>query len=112
MFRSLKINSFRMFTDKEIYLGRYVTALAGRNSTGKSTVLGMLGNSSELKKKEGATSTDGRFRAEFSELFKGSKQFDASGSNLFEINVTDANGNVAETCSFRTSWQKYDNAEI
>ncbi len=72
MFRSLKINSFRMFTDKEIYLGRYVTALAGRNSTGKSTVLGMLGNSSELKKKEGATYTDGRFRAEFSELFKGS----------------------------------------
>ena len=112
MFRSLKINSFRMFADKEIYLGRYVTALAGRNSTGKSTVLGMLGNSSELKKKEGATYTDGRFRAEFSELFKGSKQFDASGSNLFEINVTDADGNVVETCSFRTSWQKYDNAEI
>lgn len=111
MFRSLKINSFRMFSEKEIYLGRCVTALAGRNSTGKSTVLGMLGNSSELKKKEGATYTDGRFRAEFSELFKGSKEFDTSGSNLFEIAVTDDEGNAVETCSFRTSWQKYDKGE-
>lgn len=112
MFRSLKINHFRMFTNKEIYLGKYATALAGRNSTGKSTVLGMLGNSSELKKKDGATYTDGRFRAEFSELFKGSKQFDTPGSNLFEIVVTDVNDTIIETCSFRTSWQKYADDEL
>lgn len=107
MFRTIKINDFRQFRDKEVYLGKYVTVLAGRNSTGKSTILGLLGNSSEIKKTVGETYTQNRFRAEFCEIIKGSKQFDVTGSGKFQIIVDDENG-METTCDFRTTWQKYD----
>lgn len=107
MFQTIKINNFRQFRDKEIHLGKYVTILAGRNSTGKSTILGLLGNSSEIKKTIGETYTQNRFRAEFSEIIKGSKQFDITGSGRFQIVIDDENGKET-LCDFRTAWQKYD----
>lgn len=107
MFRAIKIKDFRQFQDKEIYLGQYVTVLAGRNSTGKSTILGLLANSSEIKKTVGETYTQNRFRSEFSEIIKGSKQFDVTGSGRFQIILDDGNG-TETTCDFRTAWQKYD----
>lgn len=107
MFRSIKIADFRQFHDDELFLGEYVTVLAGRNSTGKSTILGLLGNSAEIKKNAGVTYTDGRFRAEFSEIIKGSKEFDKTGSGRFQI-IVDGKNNSIITCDFRTGWQKYD----
>ena len=110
MFAKLSIHEFRLFDEQEILLGKYITVLAGRNSTGKSTILGMLGNSSEIKKKTGATYDGNRFRAEFSEIFKGSKQFDHTASNRFEISIIDKSGNE-QVCRFRTSWQRYSSEE-
>lgn len=74
MYKILKLNNFRQFNNMDIYLGRRLTVVAGRNSTGKSTILGILANSGELKKKDGTTYTEGQFRAEFSEIFHGSKK--------------------------------------
>lgn len=71
MYKLLKLNDFRQFKDMDISLGKRLTVLAGRNSTGKSTILGILANSGELKKKDGTTYADGQFRAEFSEIFHG-----------------------------------------
>ena len=73
MYKLLKLNDFRQFKNMDILLGKRLTVLAGRNSTGKSTILGVLANSGELKKKDGTTYSDGQFRAEFSEIFHGSK---------------------------------------
>ncbi len=106
MFKSININEFRQFSEKELFLGKYITVLAGRNSTGKSTILSLLGNSSELKKKTVETYTQNQFRAEFSEIIKGSKEFDKTGSNLFQITVLNAD-NKEVVCDFRTTWQKY-----
>ncbi len=50
MYKLLKLNDFRQFKDMDISLGKRLTVLAGRNSTGKSTILGILANSGELKK--------------------------------------------------------------
>lgn len=111
MYKELRIRDFRLFSTQEIKLGKYITVLAGRNSTGKSTILGMLGNSSELKKKDGVTYTGGQFRAEFSEVFKGSKNFDRSSSAQFELLMSNNGVGITEQCSFRTSWQKYNNEE-
>ena len=71
MFKDIRIKDFRLFKEQKIVLGRQITVLCGRNSTGKSTILGMLANSGELKKKDGTTYTNKAFKAEFSELFKG-----------------------------------------
>ena len=53
MYKLLKLNDFRQFKNMDILLGKRLTVLAGRNSTGKSTILGVLANSGELKKKDG-----------------------------------------------------------
>ena len=106
MYKNLKIKDFRQFQDKEILLGKRITVLAGRNSTGKSTILGLLANSGELKKKDGTTFTGRQFRAEFSEILRGSKKYDASGSERIKIEVVDDDENVVDYRSFRTAWQK------
>ena len=105
MYKILKLNNFRQFNNMDIYLGRRLTVVAGRNSTGKSTILGILANSGELKKKDGTTYTEGQFRAEFSEIFHGSKKYDASGSDRIQIDIVDENDNLLDYRKFRTAWQ-------
>ena len=111
MYSLLKINNFRQFNDTEIVLGKRLTVIAGKNSTGKSTILGILANSGELKKKDGMTYANGQFRAEFGEIFHGSKKFDASGSDRIHIDVVDDNGNKIDYRKFRTAWQNDNGKE-
>ena len=108
MYKKIQIKDFRLFQNQTILLGKYLTVLSGRNSTGKSTILGMIANSGELKKKDGVTYSSKAFRAEFSELFKGSRQFDNIGPDRFEITLSDENGNETDYRSFRTAWQTKD----
>lgn len=108
MYKSLKINEFRQFHNIDILLGNRITVIAGRNSTGKSTILGILANSGELKKKDGTTFSNRQFRAEFSEIFNGSKKYDASGSDRIMIEIADENSNVVDYRKFRTAWQNND----
>ena len=108
MYKKIHINDFRLFQNQTLLLGKYLTVLSGRNSTGKSTILGMIANSGELKKKDGVTYSSKPFRAEFSELFKGSRQFDQIGPDRFTITLSDENGNEIDYRSFRTAWQTKD----
>lgn len=108
MYKKIQINDFRLFQDQTLLLGKYLTVLSGRNSTGKSTILGMIANSGELKKKDGVTYSSKPFRAEFSELFKGSRRFDHIGPNRFTITLSDESGNETDYRSFRTAWQTKD----
>ena len=105
MYKSLIINDFRQFNNMKISLGKRLTVIAGRNSTGKSTILGILANSGELKKKDGTTYANGQFRAEFSEILHGSKRFDASGSDRIQIDIVDEKDNLIDYRKFRTAWQ-------
>ena len=105
MYKKIKINDFRLFHNQTILLGKYLTVLSGRNSTGKSTILGMIANSGELKKKDGITYSSRQFRAEFSELFKGSHKYDRTGADKFTITLSDENGYETDYRSFRTAWQ-------
>lgn len=105
MYKSLIINEFRQFHNIDILLGNRITVIAGRNSTGKSTILGILANSGELKKKDGTTYSNKQFRAEFSEIINGSKKYDASGSDRIIIEIADENNHVVDYRKFRTTWQ-------
>ena len=105
MYKKIQINNFRLFQNQTILLGKYLTVLSGRNSTGKSTILGMIANSGELKKKNGVTYSSKAFRADFSELFKGSRQFDHVGADRFTITLCDDEGVETDYRSFRTAWQ-------
>lgn len=108
MIHSLEINDFRGFNNKSITLGKYITAISGRNGLGKSTILALLGNSCELKIKDGKTIFNTQFRTEFSEIFKASKEFDKSGANKCKINFSSITrpNIINDTKVCRVTWQK------
>ncbi|MDR1533790.1 MAG: ATP-binding protein [Planctomycetota bacterium] len=104
MLEKLHLKDFRIFNDKTVTLGRAITAIAGHNATGKSTLLGIIGNACELKGKAGKTVTGGLFRTEFSDIFKGSRQHDGTGQ-IGSLSVRE--GGEDRDIQLRVAWQKY-----
>jgi predicted ATPase len=47
--------SFRMLKNITINIADRITVIAGHNGIGKSTILGLIANGSEIKKKDGET---------------------------------------------------------
>ena len=102
--RKLHISKFRNFSETDIYFGEYVTAIAGQNGVGKSNILGLVANCIQYKKagrQKVTLFTPKLFRAEFHELFKGSQEYDKSGSNLLCFTFSDG-----DTRKCRITWQK------
>ena len=97
----LSLGDFRLFNNAEVYIGKMVTAIAGNNGTGKSTVLGILANSSQLKGKK--TLLGKPYRGEFSELFSADKDHDPTGQKVHMW--YEEKGSELEA-DFRTGWQK------
>lgn len=97
----LSLGDFRLFNGAEVYIGKMVTAIAGNNGTGKSTVLGILANSSQLKGKK--TLLGKPYRGEFSELFSADKDHDPTGQ---KIHMWYKEKGVELEADFRTGWQK------
>jgi predicted ATPase len=96
----LFIEDFRQFRNCEIVIGNKLTAVAGNNGTGKSTILGLLANSSQLSGKK--TYIGKTFRGEFSELFSGSPEHDPTGS---KIRLDYEERGRKKSVVFRTAWQ-------
>lgn len=108
MFLELQLDDFRIFKNQKIKLGKTMTAIAGHNATGKSTILGILGNSSELKSKYGTTITDKQFKTEFSELFKGSKHHDKEKGTIGSILYKHPSLQDPLLIKLRVTWQKWN----
>ena len=60
-------NGFRNLHDLTIEIADRITVIGGHNGIGKSTILGLIANGSELKIHR--TLLDNSFRADFSEIF-------------------------------------------
>lgn len=60
---------FRMFKNITINISERLTVIAGHNGIGKSTLLGLIANGSELKSTEGKTLLKRSFQAQLHELF-------------------------------------------
>ena len=99
-FSKIVIHSFRRFSEDEIRIGRKVTAIAGNNGTGKSTVLGILANSSQLSGYK--TYLGKAFKGEFAELFSGTPDHDPTGQKTELFYSSRGNEDSVE---FRTAWQ-------
>lgn len=107
MFTKLNLDDFRIFKNQTIHIGNTITAIAGQNATGKSTILGILGNACELKTKFGTTITDKQFKTEFSELFKGSKTFDKHSGDIGTIFYHQSMDSEEIPVTLRVTWQKW-----
>ncbi len=105
MINKIRIDSFRMFNNLEFQLGKRITAIAGVNAIGKSTLLGIIGHLVESKEKN----IFGKpFRTEFSEIFKTTRTNDPTGSHKGEIFFSAPNSfdEIHSTATFRSTWQK------
>ena len=84
---SIEIDRFRNFTPMTIELGRYITVISGQNGTGKSTLLGMLGQPFGMI---GLKDVFGRdMRAKFTDMFKLSPNHDIPGQHIYYVNLRD-----------------------
>lgn len=107
--RAIKLNlgDFRLFNGAEVYIGKRLTAIAGNNGTGKSTILGLLANSSALKKKRSLL--DKPYRGEFSELFSADKEHDPAGK---KVRLEYEEHGTRSVVEFRTAWQSGDRFRV
>lgn len=60
---------FRMLGNMTLEIADRITVIAGHNGIGKSTILGLIANGSEIKKNQGTTLFSLAFQAQFHELF-------------------------------------------
>jgi len=90
LIRSIEIEKFRSFQNVSFELGKRITAIAGRNATQKTTVLGMLGQPFTINKgnpMHGCKTIDGyNFRSQFGEKFKISNTHDTIGEHKWKLN--------------------------
>lgn len=110
---SLHIERFRPFNKNDFKIGKYVTAIAGFNCTGKSTILGLLGHCGELKGYKPLLHSG--FRAELSEIIKFSDNHDKKISDIGTITFEDlsgaANSGYPDSISYRSTWQKHGDSK-
>lgn len=86
---NLQITKFRHLNDINVVLGNRLTAIAGQNGTGKSTILGLLGHVCK-EKTNFKTFDNKRFETDYSEIFKFSfPNFDKPKEHLYEVNFSD-----------------------
>lgn len=108
----LDIKNFRAFEGEYSFeFVRGVNCLSGHNATGKSTILAILSNCGELKKKDGEQLNGKAFRGEYSQLIKGDVNKDKTGDvcklyfdDLPKVSEDKSNPFVNEL-SFRATYQ-------
>lgn len=91
LIKKIEIEKFRSFKHTTITLGTVLTVIAGQNGTGKSTILGMLGQPfnctipADIKASFGLSS-----KTEFSDIFKFSPEKDIPGEHLYFLFPADS----------------------
>ena len=87
--KSIEVEKFRAIRNLSLDIGKNITAIAGRNATLKTTLLGMLGQPFTISSGHtmyGCTTIDGyNFRSQFKEKFKISKDFDRHGEHVWTL---------------------------
>jgi AAA15 family ATPase/GTPase len=91
--REIHIEKFRAFRKVSFKLGRLVTAIAGRNATQKTTVLGMIGQPFSITQENnpmfGCKTIDGYdFKSQFGEKFKFSSR-EQAGEHQWKLDLYD-----------------------
>ena len=93
--KKLTIEKFRHMEDVEIEFGDRLTVISGQNGTGKSTILGMIGQVFDYKGKE-RTKNNRKFATKYSEIFRfsESEKADQHGQHSYEAEIEDENGQI------------------
>jgi len=89
---NISIKEFRQFKNLDLKFGRKITAIAGQNGTGKSTILGLIGHLFSFREKDNSIihrTLEGKpFETEFAEIFRFSyPKHDKSGKHIYVANL-------------------------
>lgn len=89
--KSIEIEKFRSMENINLELGSNLTAIAGRNATLKTTLLGIIGQPFTISKGHtmyGCKTIDGyNFRSQFKEKFKLSELHDRKGEHIWTLKL-------------------------
>lgn len=91
----LEIKQFRHLKDLNIEFGTRITAIAGTNGTGKSSLLGLIAGAFVFDKTNGLTLFHKSFSADFSEIFTFSKKKEGKKVNMYKYEVFLSDGQKA-----------------
>jgi len=80
--KNLEIKKFRHMNNLTVEFGDRLTVISGQNGTGKSTILGMVGQIFDYKGKE-QTKNNLSFATKYSEIFRFCKDNDKSGEHEY-----------------------------
>lgn len=106
MISQLEIHEFRKFNNCTISLGRYLTAIAGHNATGKSTILALLGHCAELDAGIATPIGGVQYRTEFGQIMRVDAEKDIRSDNLMTFTICSQDGNsVVDTFNYRSTVQ-------
>lgn len=87
-FTKLEIHNFRHISEQSIELGSVMTAIAGQNGTGKSTLLGWISQASDFKPKN-KTLLGTPYKSKYSEIFRFCPEKDYNKSYNVSIHYED-----------------------
>ncbi|OAQ20032.1 AAA family ATPase [Thermosulfurimonas dismutans] len=82
--KRVKIHHFRNLKNIEFEVGKKITVIAGRNGTGKSALLGLIGHIFDFKGTQ-RTLLGRRFATEFSEIFRFSLKHEKNSKYDYEV---------------------------
>lgn len=88
-FTKLEIHNFRHISKQTIEIGSVMTAIAGQNGTGKSTLLGWIAQASDFKLKN-KTLLDTSFKSKYSEIFRFCPENDFKNSYTVSVHYIDS----------------------
>lgn len=88
----IEIKKFRHMYNLKVKFGENFTVISGQNGTGKSTILGLVGQIFDYKGEE-KTKNNLPFAAKYSEIFRFCPVFDKSSSHEYKAILKDEKGN-------------------
>ncbi len=104
-FKTLEVKKFRHIQNQTIEFGEMITAIAGQNSTGKSSLLGWVAQACHYKGEE-KTITGQSFKSKYSEIFRFCP--DKDYPNNYEVTLLFNDGIVSGDKKMVTRYEKVE----
>jgi len=105
-FTKLEVHNFRHIKEQTIEIGSVLTAIAGQNGTGKSTLLGWISQASDFKPKN-KTLLDTPFRSKYSEIFRFCPEKDFK--NSYNVSIHFEGSLIDESKTMTTRFSESEN---
>lgn len=96
---NLKIEKFRNLENVDFKIGKKLTIIAGRNGTGKSALLGLIGHIFDYKGKS-KTLSGQKFATEFNKIFRFSLSHEKDSEYNYQVLIKDGDKEIVRDAYF------------